>query len=275
MTIPVKHLVAALCITAAPLQAHEFWIEPQDYTVQPGTPVIATFRNGENFAGSALSWIPGRSERFDMIVGDTVTAVPVRIGDNPAFDMDDLPEGLLTIVHETTDSDLTYREKAGRSGWDRFAGFAEHKDLGDVATAQDARGLSRAEPTERYRRFVKALVAVGDGAGSDANRGLRTEIVAEANPYVDDLSGGLPVQVFLDGAPKADAQIEMFSRGPDDAVEVTVHRADGEGRAMLPVVPGRSYLLDSVSILPLEGGGDGVPDWQTLWAALTFAVPGT
>lgn len=262
-----------MCIITLPVQAHEFWIEPEAYTVDPGNPVTAMFRNGENFAGSALSFIPNRSERFDIVSGDTVTEVPARVGDNPAVNVADLPEGLLTILHETTDSTLTYREKEGRSGWERFVGFAEHKDLGDVAAAHVDRDLPQDMPTESYRRFAKALIAVGDGAGSDARRGLRTEFVALANPYVDDVSGGLPVQLFLDDAPKPDAQIEMFDKAPDGTVTVTLHRTDGEGRATLQVTPGHAYLIDSVTLLPLEPQAEGDPIWQTLWAALTLAIP--
>lgn len=262
-----------MCIFAAPVQAHEFWIEAEDYTVASGEPVIASFRNGQEMSGSALSYIPRRSVLFDMVVDGKVVEVPSRIGNNPAFNVAGLPDGLLTILHETTDTDLTYTEKDGRSGWERFAAFVEHKDLGDVAAEHEARGIPQENPGERYSRFAKALVAVGDGAGEDMRRGLRTEFVIGANPYVDDLSGGLPVQLFFEDAPKADAQIEMFDKSPDGSVEITLHRTDIEGRATLPVEVGHEYLLDSVTILPIEPAAEGDPAWQTLWAALTFAVP--
>lgn len=273
MSIHSKIILVATCIMAGPLQAHEFWIEPVDYTVARDAPVAATFRNGEAFSGSALSYIPGRSVRFDMISGGSVRPVPARVGDNPAFDLADLPEGLLTILQETTDQSLTYTPKDGRTGWERFVGFAEHKDLKGVIEGHDARGLSRDAPGERYRRFAKALVAVGDGAGADADRGLRVEFVALSNPYVDDVTGGLPVQLLLEGEPNADAQIEMFDKSPDGTVEITLHRTDADGRATLPVTAGHSYLLDSVTALAIEPEAAGDPTWYTLWAALTFAVP--
>lgn len=268
-----KPFAFVMCTLALPVQAHEFWIEPTDYTVAREESVTATFRNGEEFAGSALSYIPGRSVRFDMVMGGATVEVPARLGDNPAFDLTNPEPGLLTILQETTDSTLTYTEKAGRSGWERFVGFAEHKDLGDMAAAHAARGLPQDRPVERYRRFAKALVAVGEGAGKDARRDLRTEFVALTNPYTDDVSGGVAVQLFFEDAPKAEAQIEMFDKAPDGTVVVTLHRTDAEGRATLPVTAGHSYLLDSVTLLPLEPEAEGDPAWQTLWAALTFAVP--
>ena len=259
--------LAALCILAGGAQAHEFWIEPERYVVPEGAAVTGTFRNGEAFVGSTLSYIPGRSARYDVVVGELITAVPARMGDDPALVLENAPEGLLIVVHETADRRLTYRE------WAKWERFVVHKAFDGVLEAHRARGLPEEGFREAYRRYAKALVAVGDGAGADRAVGLKTEIVAGANPYVDDVSDGLPVQVLLDGAPKAGAQVEMFEKGPD-GVEVTLHVADGAGRVVLPVRAGFAYLLDSVAIEALEPAVAGDPVWRTHWAALTFAVPG-
>jgi uncharacterized GH25 family protein len=177
-------------------------------------------------------------------------------------------DGLVVIVHETSDSTLTYTE------WDKFIDFVEHKDFDSALAAHAARGLPETGFKESYRRYAKALIAVGSGAGSDAPTGLETEIVALANPYTDDLSGGLPVRVLYQDAPRADAQVELFEKGPDEAVVVTLHRTDAEGVARLPVKPGYEYLVDAV-ILRDTGNDDTEtgPVWHSLWAALTFATP--
>ncbi|WP_299818068.1 DUF4198 domain-containing protein [uncultured Jannaschia sp.] len=267
MSVSLKALSLASCILAGPLQAHEFWIEAEDYTVAPGERVTATFRNGEELEGSALSYLPGNSNRFDMVMDGEVRAVPARIGDNPAFDVADLPEGLLTIVHETGNLFVTYED------WDSWARFTEHKDFAFAQQAHLDRGLPETGFRETYRRYAKALVAVGDGAGRDAARGFEVEFVAEANPYTDDLSDGLPVRLLYGGAPRADGQIEMFARDAAGAVAVTYHRTDAEGRAVLPVEPGTEYMLDHVEIRPTEPEREGDAVWRTLWAALTFATP--
>lgn len=268
-------VLAALCILSSQVQAHEFWIEPEPYAVPVDGSVTATLRNGETFAGSSFSYIPGRTERFDMVTAEGMLPVPARMGDDPAFDVDGLPEGLVVIVHETGDQTLTYTPRGDRSGWERFVDFTEHKAMDDVPERHLERGFDREGVTEQYRRFAKALVAVGDGAGADAPTGLRAEIVAEANPYTDDLSDGLPVRVLLDGAPRADAQVELFERAPDGGVAVTTHRTDGNGVAVLPVRTGHEYLADAVTIEPLDPVEADGAQWRTLWAALTFAVPET
>jgi hypothetical protein len=261
--------VGALCLSAPMAQAHEFWIEAEDWTIPGGGDLRATFRNGEAFSGAQLSYIPGRSARLDLRAGGALSAIGARMGDRPAVTVDGMPEGLATVVHETGPQSLTYGPRDGRTGWERFEAFAAHKDFEDVLAAHDARGLPREGVREVYVRYARALVAVGDGAGADAPSGMRHEIVALANPYVDDLDAGLPVRVLLDGAPRADAQVEVFARR-GDAVEVTLERTGADGVALIPVEAGVEYLLDAVVI---EEAGDEGADWRTLWASLTFAVP--
>jgi hypothetical protein len=259
----------ALSLSAAPAQAHEFWIEPEDWTVAPGEALRAAFRNGELFAGSTLSYVPGWSERLDLVAGGARAGIPARMGDRPAVTVEDPPEGLAVIVHETAAQSLTYGPRGGMSGWERVEAFAAHKDLGWMLAAHDARGLPREGVRELYHRYARALAAVGDGAGDDAPTGMRHEIVALANPYADDVSGGLPVRVLLDGAPRAGAQVEIFARRGEDVV-VTLARTDADGVAVIPVEPGVAYLLDAVAA---EEAGVPEADWRTLWASLTFAVP--
>ena len=52
---------------------------------------------------------------------------------------------------------------------------------------------------------------------------------------------------------------------------ITYLATDAKGEAVIPVRPGHRYLLDAV-VLREAPDGDG-PVWESLWAAMTFAVP--
>lgn len=256
-----------LAVLAAPVAAHEFWIAPQQYRVEPGETIEAHLRNGENFKGSALSFLPRNFRRFDMVRDGKAHPVPGRAGDMPALSMPADRPGLATVVHVTTDTVLTYRD------WQKFENFVTHKDARWVLAAHADRGLPQVPLRERYSRYAKSLIAVGDGAGQDAAVGMTVEIVALANPYTDNMTDGLPVQVLYRGGPVTGAQIELFERAPDGQVSVSLHRADGRGQVVLPVLAGHEYLADHVVLRPIDPEtGDG-PVWESLWAALTFAIP--
>jgi uncharacterized GH25 family protein len=252
---------------AVSASAHEFWISPEAYQVPEGGTITAHIRVGQNFAGSAYSYIDMNIARFDLVQGESVVPVTGRMGDRPALNMAAPGPGLWVAVHQTSDSFLRYDKR------EMFVDFVTHKDFAWVLEEHAARGLPETGFRERYSRYAKALLAVGDGAGADREVGLLTEIVALANPYTDDLSGGLPVRVLYEGAPRANVQVEVFARDAAGEVTVTTTRTDTDGQAVIAVAPGTEYLVDAVVMRPLEPEAEDDPVWESLWAALTFAVP--
>lgn len=268
MTIFRLALACAL-LSGAPAVAHEFWIEPLEYQVESGDPIAAHLRNGENFKGSAMAWFDKRFTRFDIISGDHMRPVEGRMGDSPALQTRAGDDGLLIVVHETTESTVTYRE------WDKFLSFVAHKDFATAVQTHEAQGWPKANFREAYTRHVKSLIAVGSGAGVDRAFGLETEFISLTNPYGPNFDNNMKVELTYDGNPRPDAQIEVFDRAPDGTVAITLHRTDAAGHATIPVQPGHEYLFDAVVLRPSPRAGtsDTAPLWETLWAALTFAVP--
>lgn len=247
-----------------PAAAHEFWIEPHAYQIGTDEPLSADLVNGQNFKGARFPYFAKRTKRFDVVAGGHVATYTGRMGDMPALSLDPQPEGLVTLLHETAPETLVYKT------WDKFAEFAAHKDFPDIRARHQERDLPFENFTERYSRHSKSLIAVGNGEGQDRLHGLETEFLALENPYT--FSGtSIPVMIYYQGAPRADAQIEVFERASDGTVTVFLLRSDAEGRAEVPVKPGHSYLLDAVVLRPSNPASGAV--WYTLWAALTFAVP--
>ncbi|MEE2944368.1 MAG: DUF4198 domain-containing protein [Pseudomonadota bacterium] len=255
-------VLAALCAT--PCFAHEFWIEPQKFQVETGEAVIADFRNGQEFEGVSLGWFERRVARSETRLGEDVQDIVRRSGDRPAIEVSPSQNGLLRIIHETTLSSLTYQKP------EKFQAFVDHKELDTSALPDPIYPIK-----EGYRRYAKSLVALGTGVGVDDYAGLEIEFVALKNPYVDDLSDGLPLQLFYQGSPRAGAQVEVFEKSPDGLVTITLLRTDPVGHVLVPVEPGHRYLIDSVVLRrPSAALAENLElDWESLWAALTFAVP--
>jgi Domain of unknown function (DUF4198) len=268
MGIPALLVSLALALSAAPAKAHEFWLSPDDYAVAPEDVMQVRLRVGKSMQGPALPYLPQDVARFEVVQGNSIRPVEGRMGDNPALDMAAQTDGLAVVVHETGDTVLTYDDFA------LFQRFVAHKDFRTALADHQARGLPQTGFSETYRRHAKSLIAVGSGAGADRAMGLKIEIVAQANPYTDDLTGGLPLLVLLDGVPRADAQLELFQTAPDGTVTTTLHRTDAAGRVTVPVRPGMEYLADSVSLQALDNDDAAAgPVWHSDWASLTFRTP--
>ncbi len=272
--LPVWLPVAAALSALGPLPsaAHEFWIAPEEYSLAPGGELRADLRVGQRFEGTSAPYIPMNFTRFDVATGgdDAPRPVPGRIGDRPALQMEVDEPGLATILHVTRDYELVWES------WEAFTAFLDHKDAAWVVAADAERGRHpRDGVVEGYSRYAKALVAVGEGRGEDRAHGLLTEIVALENPYTGELSDGLDVRLLYDDAPRPDAQVGIFARGPEGAVETRTVRTDAAGMATIPVAPGTEYLLDAVLLrvptpdLAMSFGAE----WESLWASLTFRTP--
>ncbi|NJS38145.1 MAG: DUF4198 domain-containing protein [Rhodobacteraceae bacterium] len=209
MRLPILLIALMIALGAGPAKAHEFWLSPDDYTIVQADVMQGRLRVGSEMQGLALSYLPNSVARFAVVQGETVRPIEGRMGGNPAFAMPAEVKGLAIVVHETNDTQLTYSEFA------MFQRFVAHKDFRPALADHAARGLPETGFRETYRRYPKSLIAVGSGAGADRVMGLKIEFVAEANPYSDDLSAGLPLLLLLDGAPRADAQVDLFQTAPD------------------------------------------------------------
>lgn len=258
-------LITGLIAISNPVLSHEFWVAPEKYQVASKAPVLARLRNGQNFRGAEQPYLDHRIARFEILQGDGAVPYDGRMGDMPAFVAPSLAEGLAVIVHQTQPQQLVYET------WEEFQKFVDDKGFGDVQTQHRALELPEAGFAEQYTRYAKALVAVGTGAGQDRRTGLETEIVARANPYTDDLTHGLPVQLLYQGNPRPRAQLTVFAMAPDGSVLPATFLSDDQGMATLPVSPGYRYLLDAVVLRPAAQGADYA--WESHWASLTFAVP--
>jgi len=162
-----------LAVVVTPVAiAHEFWIEPTQYIIQPESMIEASLRNGELFVGSSIVYYKGNTNRFELVSPEHTQNIEPRLGADPALMQKAQHTGLHVVVHQHPVSTLTYTK------WEKFQRFADHKDFKNILARHQARNLPENHFVEAYSRYSKSLIAVGDGAGSDRQTGLEIELVA-------------------------------------------------------------------------------------------------
>ena len=265
----MRKIALLIGFLAGPATAHEFWLEPFAYQIEPDGKLTANIVNGQDFAGIILPYVPQRFAHFKAFAGDKAVDVTGRAGDRPALDMAPLATGLNVVAYQARNSVVDYET------WEKFKRFLDHKDLGDLLARHQTRGLPLENFKEVYSRYSKTLIGVGDGAGADRRMGLETEIVSLTNPYTDDLSGGMRVQLFYRADVRADTQVEIFSKTPDGTVTSAFTRTNAQGIATIPVISGNSYMLDAVVMREPDAQLANTTNavYESLWANLTFAAP--
>ncbi len=257
---------ALVLLITGPSLAHEFWLDPEDFTLETGQELNVDIRVGQNFSGNAYSFNP--QSHFDFSITDSAGKHPIdgRLGDRPSVQLVPENSGLLVLNHFSISQRVTYDE-AGK-----FESFIASKGLDWVLEQHRARGLPDTGFSEGYTRFAKSLVAVDGGAGQDSLTGMPFELLALANPYTDDISNGLPVQLFYNGVPMPNIQIDIFNR-TEGGITKTHVNTDANGRAIIPVQNG-VYLINAVHmILPTSEEIQRTSAvWHSLWASMTFEI---
>lgn len=253
-------------LLGAPAAAHEFWILPDRFAVRRGDAiglglVVGTGWPGEPFALQTrrvvrFAWIDARGERpLDGSDGDVPAGRTVATAPGPAI-----------AVYRSTDA--TAELDAAE-----FESYLRDEGLEHASAARAARGQSSAPVRERYSRCAKALVAVGGArrgvrATPDVTRpvGLDLEIVPLVDPRTLHRGGALPVRVTWRGAPAEGLLVKALAQS-DPALRISA-RTDADGRAVVRLPAGGTWLVNAVRIEAAPGGADH--DWRSTWSSLVF-----
>lgn len=257
----------SLIAVAAPAAAHDFWIQPQRFQVQPGVVLGVTFQVGHG--ASRERWGNGS----DRIVQVTDVFGGKRI-DQRARLRDAGPADLVTSFREPGLHVLALQSVYSYSDLPaiRFNDFLKEEGLVPAIAARRRAGTTNKPGLERYSRRAKALIQVG--ARNSTNQalatrpiGLKLEIVPELNPYALGVSRKLPVHVLYRGRRLAGATVK-FTDLDRDAKPLAIAVTDRAGRAVFNVPATGKYLLNVIWIEPVVG--DPRAQFDTTFSSLTF-----
>jgi len=266
-------IVAGLLgLMAAPVAAHEFWLDPDPAVAAPGDSIAVRAFVGSELAGEELGNFPSMQSTVDLFVGGQASKVPGRMGDYPAFRLTPAARGLHVLRYVSAPNTLTY------DSYDKYLTFLVEAQREDLAAVHDARGLPREGIREMYYRYAKALFAVGDAAGNDPVTGMPLELVARDNPYQlgpsEPGGGSVSYELLLGGQPLPQAAVHVFVRAGDGVVTSLRLRTGADGRVDVPATAAGFYVVNAIQIFPAtpemtEATGAA---WVSLWASSTYTL---
>jgi uncharacterized GH25 family protein len=257
-----------LAATATQLHAHEFWLDPSNFTPKAGAQVPVVLRNGMNFLGDSYPFVKAQSKRFTITDGQGERRIKAVEGDDPAANVAVPIAGLSVVAFQRAPDLVTYQSVS------HFLETLDDEGLDAIAAQYRALQTPPKTIRESYARFAKTLLSVGAGGGNDRAVGLALEIVVETNPYMLAKDAPLSVRVLQAGKPVEGVQIKAFNRA--DAQSPRRVRSDVEGRALLPSVAVGETLLSAVVMAPGDPSARDQKlraDWISLWASVTFKRP--
>jgi uncharacterized GH25 family protein len=255
-------VAAAVVLAAAPLAAHDFWIEPSTFHPAPGQTVSLGLRVGQNFVGDAVR------RSADLIVDFTVRqdgqteAVAGSDGSDPAGFIRADGRGTAVVVYTSEPSFIEMPPA-------KFEDYLRQEGLEAIVATRQAKGKSGKAGLEYFSRCAKALLT-GKQASAVATTplGLDLEIVPEADPTVR--FEPFRAHLLYDGRPLAGALVVAMPHDSPVAGRLTA-RTDAQGAFAFALPHGGVWLIKAVHMV--EAGWFSKADWRSYWASLTFDAP--
>ena len=260
-------LATAATVVAAPARADDYWLEFQP--LQPSAGSELSLWLGKDFipeAQQAMQQARTVNLRHISRAGDTDLLPHTREGVLPLLRLrlGDPGGHLLSLERDTSHVQLRarvfnrYLEDEGL-----LAVFAERKRAGEL--------WQRAN--ERYTRYLKAFVQVGEVADGVSTRvvGQRLELVPQRDLAGLKAGERLGMTVLFEGRPLANTQVEAFTRGPDGArTQTQMASTDSSGRVDLQIAEAGTVLVRTVHMQRCVGCGDA--QWESFWSVYSFAA---
>ena len=252
---------AATLASASLASAHEFWLQPDDFTPASNSIVRLHLMVGDGFPGEVVARNPDKLLRLTALTTGGAAEIPGRPGADPAGMMRVAGDDMLTVVYLSGNSSVSLDAQ-------KFEDYLKTDGLEHVIARRAELGQSALPGREVYARCSKSLLRVGAGAseGFALDAGLPLELFPLSNPY--DLAPGDAISFRLDylDAPLADRLV--VARRQSDPATLISARTDSRGQVSLTLPDAGMWLISSVHMVP--AADDANADWQSYWASFTF-----
>jgi hypothetical protein len=254
-------ICTALLITDTAL-GHDFWIEPDNLLPEPGAAVDIRLREGVDFKGNTLPYIPEWFNDFSLVNATGRSPVESIIGDDPAATLV-VGDGATLLGYRSNRNFVTLDAK-------KFNGYLEDEGIEFIREQRIASGEDDQPAPEYFVRCAKALLQSGP-AGGDIYRtelGYILELIAENNPYQLNPGDELAFRLVYRGEPAANLLVQAFTRANPESLQRI--RTDANGRATIRLTEAGVWMVKAVNIQPIIG--DPKAKWQSYWASYVFEL---
>ena len=258
-----RFVALALALSAAPLAAHDMWIEPTDFVPNAGKVIGVRLRIGQDFLGDPLPRDPALIDQFISV--DSTGRKPVygHDGGDPAGLMRVTEPGLLILGYQSHPSPVVLPAA-------KFNQYLKDEGLDAISELRARRNQTNSDAKEIFSRCAKSLVRYGMPTDAQADRvlGFTLELVSERNPYTLRAGENLPLSLTYEGRPLPGVLVVAMNHA-NPMAKIT-SRTDSKGHVTLRLPQEGIWLIKAVHMIPAPP--DVLADWESLWASVTFEV---
>lgn len=264
MTKTYLSILVAIILTSASATAHEYWLEPESFFLKAGEKTKVHLYVGDGLIKDReeKAYQPEKTVTFQLfsIAGLVDLKPAVVAGAMPMFEFPDSKAGSHLLAMERNWSYI-------KLDADKFEEYLREDGMEHVIAERKKLGESKKEGRERYARFIKSLVLVGDKPDNTfaTKIGSKMEIVPLDNPYSKKVGGQLRFQILFNGKPLPNRTVFADNR---DAPTQTM-KTDKNGTVRMTITHAGMWIIRLVDMQRCKTDC-AEADWESFWAAFTF-----
>jgi uncharacterized GH25 family protein len=274
-----------LLLIAGTSFGHDMWLSPGQFILEKGDILSVHQLLGEELSTEVLqgggvqevALLRRMTRRFELITPtetiDLLSSLPDEKTQpviKPVLERKLNFEGSALVLME---HDFIYTEHSR----ELFLEYLEHEDY-PVEQFLAHMG-DRPQQRERYARFFKTLVQVGEVRDDDLHGrvvGQKLEILLMNNPYTMEPGDYLDVQILFESKPLEGILVTAFNTDGKSPVRNSKVYTDARGYARFELNRPGFWLLHLVHLLPCSEHSDVVScafvDWESYWASYSFQL---
>lgn len=264
----MRYLITILMLLAAAVTtaAHEYWFEPETFFPSVGGNTVVHLYVGDGLIKD------GEERKFEL----EKTPMFKVFSQRKTLDLlGVLVAGATPIYQFSADAAGNYLLGMERN-WsyikiepEKFEAYLSEDGIDYIIAEREKLGERKKEGRERYSRFIKSLLQVGDKRDDQYKRklGLKLELIPLENPYSKKIGDTITFQLLFDGKPAVGRTVFADNREAETQKMVT----DSHGKFSFKVSKSGLWLARLV-IMQRCKADCGEADWESFWGAFSFGV---
>ncbi len=259
--------VVALIATVA--NAHDLFLRPSQFFIQPDSSITVPVLNG-TFSKSENAITRDRLADVSLVGPDGRQPI-----DLSAWTERDPSSSVTVKVSEAGSYVIgaAVRPRMLSMKGPDFTTYLKEEGIDHIVRARADKGQSASPSHERYSKYVKTLLQVGEKTTESYGTvlGYAAEIVPLANPGSLHAGATLTVRCLVDGKPLARYIVVAGGRKGTSAIRLPQQRqvTDDKGEATFTLTTAGAWYVKFVHMVEMNE-----PDvqYESKWATLTFGV---
>lgn len=248
-------VIVYFLINSNSLNAHELWLEADQYKLKSGEKLIANIKVGQNLVGESYPYLSQETERLFLVSKKGFKKLNQIDGDYPAIQQTVNYSGIQYLYYQSNKEFLKYQD------YKTFIEFTDEYDLNYDLKNKNI-------PNEIYQRFSKIIFNGEPNSFFKTKQNLEFEIVNQNDPYQNNIS---EIKIFLKKKPFIDKKIFVFFKN-ENGFERKIYQTDTNGFVKIDSSKKGLYLISAVDLetLNLIDQIKYKADYYSRWASLTF-----